>query len=161
MTGRPSPAESRRTNLEAFRQFWAAYPKKIAPTEAEKVFRETVDRGVDPDYLIAKAKAYGLTVDPNDLRYVPSPHSWLRQGRYDDADLFTSKRESELEWMRDCYRRVDVKAVENRFGVAFPKSYPPDDVTDPAAIKMWFKATARAWISKIASEKLGAVEGSK
>lgn len=159
MTGPLTPGQARIRHRKAFDEFYRAYPRKVSPTEAERAFTDLCEREGDtnfPAMLIAKAKAYALTVDPSDLKYVPAPHSWLRQGRYDDQDLFTNKREQELQWLRDCYRRADVKAVENRFQVAFPKQYPPDDMTDPAAIKLWFKATAQQWITQIAIDKLGA-----
>lgn len=149
-----TPGEARKKNRAAFDMFWKAYPKKIAPTEAERVFSEVVEKGADPDYLIKKARAYALTVDPTDLKYVPSPHSWLKQGRYDDADLFTNQLEAEKEWLRECWRTANVKAVEDRYHVTFDKQYPPDDMADPAAIKLWYQETARAWISKVVEEQV-------
>ena len=149
-----TPSEARRKNRKAFDMFWAAYPKKVAPTEAERVFSDIVERGTDPEYLIKKARAYAATVDPADLRYVPSPHSWLRQGRYDDADLFTNVVEQEQEWLRQCWRDVNVKAVENRYHVRFEKQYPPEDMHDADAIRLWYQETARAWITAIYEEMI-------
>lgn len=149
-----TPSQARKKNRAAFDQFWKAYPKKIAPTEAERVFSDIVESGVEATHLIKKARAYALTVDPNDLKYVPSPHSWLKQGRYDDADLFTNQLEAEKEWLRECWRTANVKAVEDRYHVTFEKQYPPDEMTDPKAIKLWYQETARAWISKIVEEQI-------
>lgn len=148
-----TPAEARRRNRQAFDMFWSSYPKKIAPTEAERAFTEMVQRGVNPEHLISKARAYAKTVDPADLRYVPAPHSWLRQGRYDDEDLFTNQVEQEREWLRQCWRDINVRAVENRYHIRFDKVYPPEDMTDADAINLWYRETARAWISKVAMEK--------
>ena len=154
----PTPSETRKLNRGAYDQFWAAYPRKIAPTEAERAFSEVVQRGVSPELLVAKARAYAATVDPSDLRFVPSPHSWLRQGRYDDEDLFTNQREQQNEWFRQCWRDCNVKAVEDRYHIIFDKQYPPEDMTDVEAIKLWYRETARAWIAEIASAKLREVK---
>lgn len=154
MSSSLTPAQARNKWRKQFDQFWAAFPKKVAPTEAERVFADLCERGTDPGLLISKAKAYAKTVDPKDMQYVPSPHSWLRQGRYEDEDLFTNQREQELVWLRECWRKADVKAVENRFHVCFPKTYPPDEMTDPDAIRLWYRATAQAWITQVAKDKL-------
>lgn len=157
MTGQPTPAEARRQNRKAFDQFWAAYPRKVAPTEAERTFSDIVSQGVTADHLIAKARAYASTVDPANLRYVPAPHSWLRQGRYDDEDLFTNQVEQEREWFRQCWRDINVRAIENRYHVTFDKQYPPEDMKDVDAIKLWYRETARAWITEMASAKVNEV----
>lgn len=154
MPDRLTPAQARKKNRPAFDQFWAAFPKKVAPTEAERVFTDLVERGADPEHLIKKARAYAATVDPADMRYVPSPHSWLKQGRYDDADLFTNQVEAEKEWFRQCWRDVNVKAVENRYHVTYEKQYPPDEMSDTAAIAFWYKEKARQWIAQVCEEVL-------
>lgn len=154
MSGSPTPAEARKRNRKAFDLFWAAYPRKVAPSEAERTFSDMVSQGVNPDHLIAKARAYARTVDPANLRYVPAPHSWLRQGRYDDEDLFTNQVEQEREWFRQCWRDINVRAIENRYHVTFDKQYPPEEMKDVDAIKLWYRETARAWITQMASEKI-------
>lgn len=150
----PTPAEARKQNRKAFDLFWAAYPRKVAPSEAERTFSDMVSQGVNPDHLIAKARAYARTVDPANLRYVPAPHSWLRQGRYDDEDLFTNQVEQEREWFRQCWRDINVRAIENRYHVTFDKQYPPEEMKDVDAIKLWYRETARAWITQMAGEKI-------
>lgn len=154
VSGSPTPAEARKRNRKAFDLFWAAYPRKVAPSEAERTFSDMVSQGVNPDHLIAKARAYARTVDPANLRYVPAPHSWLRQGRYDDEDLFTNQVEQEREWFRQCWRDINVRAIENRYHVTFDKQYPPEEMKDVDAIKLWYRETARAWITQMASEKI-------
>lgn len=153
-----TPGQAKAKHAAAFDEFYRAYPKRVAPSEAARAFAEICESGVDPVHLIAKARAYAMQCDPNDLTYVPSPHSWLRQGRYDDQDLFCNKRESEREWLRQQWRDANVSAVESRFHVTMEKVYPPDDLTDPDAIRLWYKATAQEWIAKIAQEKMGGDE---
>lgn len=143
---------ARKQNRKAFQMFWDAYPRKVAPTEAERVFSEIVMTQEDADVLIKKARAYAATVDPNDLRFVPAPHAWLRQGRYDDEDLFTNQVSQEREWFRQCWRDANVKAIENRYHITFDKQYPPEDMKDPESIRVWYRETARAWITKIYEE---------
>lgn len=139
--------------------FWNVYPKKIAPTEAERAFTDVVVAGADPEHLVKKARAYALTVDPTDLKYVPSPHSWLKQGRYDDEDLFSNQLEAEKNWLRAQWVSANVKAVEDRYHVTYEKQYPPEDLTDPAALKLWFRETARAWITSIKDERVASEQG--
>lgn len=148
---RLSPAQARAKNRHHFQAFWEAYPKHQAVNEAERVFSDVVEGtpsrpGVDPVLLIQKARAYAHNVDPNELEYVPMAHKWLRDGRYEDADLFTDQRMAEKEWLRGCYQRCDVAAVENRFHVKMPRVNLPDDVTEPDAIRQWYKRQAQSWI---------------
>lgn len=149
-----TPAEAKRRNSEAFKLFWDAYPRKTAKAEAERVFSELVQIPADADHLIKMAREYAARVDPKDMTYVPAPHSWLRQGRYDDADLFTNDVTQQREWFRQCWREANVKALEQRFHITFEKTYPPEDMTDSEAIRLWYRETARAWIAKIAKEKM-------
>lgn len=146
-------------NHPAFLLFWNAYPKRIAPTEAERAFTEVVSAGADPEYIVQKARAYAASVDPLDLKFVPSPHSWLRAGRYDDQDLFTNALEAEKNWLRAQWVTANVQAVEDRFHVTFEKTYPPEDLTDPAAIKLWFREKARAWITSVKDERVAGGQG--
>lgn len=154
MTGPLKPSEIRAKNRRAYDLFWAAYPKKVAPTEAERAFSEVVERGADPEHLIKKARAYAESINPADMRYVPSPHAWLRQGRYDDVDLFTNEIEQEHQWLRQCWRDANVTAVEERFHIKFEKAYPPEGMLDTDAINLWYRETARAWITKVYEEMI-------
>lgn len=122
--------------------------------DAELAFADLAVTEEDAKVLIQKARSYAASVEGTDLKFVPAAHSWLRAGRYDDPDLFTSNTEQEREWFRQCWRDVNTKAVENRYHVRFDKQYPPDDVTTADAISTWYRETARAWISQIAQEKL-------
>jgi hypothetical protein len=148
---RLTSGEARAKNRQNFLAFWDAYPKHQAINEAERVFSEVVEGtssrpGVDPVMLIAKARAYARNVDPGELEYVPFAHKWLREGRYDDADLFTDQRAAEKEWLRGCYQRCDVKAVENRLRVKMPRVNLPDELTDQDEIRTWYKGQCRLWI---------------
>lgn len=155
MSDRLTPGEARRKNHEAFQAFWRAYPRRIAIREAERVFSEIVEGtlsrpGVDPNLLITKAKAYARTVDPNDLQYVPAPHSWLKQGRYEDMDLFTDQTQAEKEWLKGCWYRCDVKAVEDKYHITMPRVNLPEGMDDPKTIREWYRGQAQLWIAEVA-----------
>jgi hypothetical protein len=151
--GQLTPGEARAKNRTHFLAFWNAYPKHQAINEAERVFSEVVEGthsrpGVDPVMLIEKAQAYARNVNPSDLEWVPFAHKWLRDGRYDDVDLFTDQRAAEKEWLRGCYKRCDVKSVENRLHVKMPRVNLPEELTDPDEIRTWYKAQCRLWIAE-------------
>lgn len=152
-----TPGELRAKNRRHFKEFWKAFPKKVAINDAERAFTATVEGtttrpGVDPEHLIAKAKAYSRTVDPDDLKYVPSPASWLSAGRYDDQDLFTNQREQEVSWLKDQWRTANTRAVEDRFHISFPKQYPPDDLPEEK-MTFWYREKAREWITSVYRER--------
>ncbi|SLJ47724.1 Uncharacterised protein [Mycobacteroides abscessus subsp. abscessus] len=44
--------------------------------------------------------------------------------------------------------------MENRFGIKMPKQYPPDEMTDPEAIRFWHREISRAWITQIYRERV-------
>lgn len=150
---RLTPGEARKKHREAFNAFWSAYPRKVAPAEAENVFAALMEsKGLDPVRIVAAARAFADRCG-EDLTYVPSPHSWLKQGRYDDADLFTDERAGQVNWMKQQWRTGNVRAVENRFHITMPKQYPPDDMTNPDDIRFWHKEICRAWITTVYKEK--------
>ena len=141
-----------------FDQFWKAYPRKVGINEAERsycaaVYGTETRPGVDPVMLNEKARAYAENLDPNDVKYAPYPAKWITDGHYEDSDLFTDQREQELIWLRGCYKRCDVEAVEKRLGVTYPYKPLPPGMVDPDDIKRWHKAQVRSWITDM-REKL-------
>ena len=142
-------AEVRRKHRAHFMEFWSAYPRKQAVTAAEHMFSDVVERGTDPVILIAKARAFARNVDPDRLEYVPMPHKWLQDGRYEDNDLFTDQAAAEKEWLRGCYQRCDQSAVENRYRIKMPRVNLPDDVTDPDEIRQWYRRRVQSWILEV------------
>lgn len=153
MSGALTPAQARTKHAAAFSAFYSAYPKHTGINEAARVFADLCEKGTDPVQLISAAREYALRVG-SDLTYVPSPHSWLKKGNYLDADLFTDEKGAEKNWLVQCWKTVNIKAVENKYHISYPKTYPPDDMTDPAAIDIWFQATGRAWIDDVYREKI-------
>lgn len=148
---RLTPAEARAKNRTHFLAFWEVYPKHVKVNEAERVFSEVVEGtpsrpGVDPVMLVQKARAYARNVNPSELQYVPDPHKWLRDGQYEDNDLFTDQRAAEKEWLRGCYQRCDVVAVENRLKIKMPRVNLPEGMEDPTEIRQWYKRQVQSWI---------------
>ncbi|AQT25749.1 hypothetical protein EniyanLRS_75 [Mycobacterium phage EniyanLRS] len=138
----------------AFDAFWAEYPKHSKIDEAEVAFYRVCEKGTDPAELVLKARAYARTVDPEDLRYVPAPSAWLRDGAYANADLFTTDAEEERAWFKKQWETANVTAVENRYQVTFPKAYPPDDITSEAQFNFWFREKCREWIAEVYRSKV-------
>lgn len=153
ISGALTPAQARTKHAAAFSKFYDSYPKHTSINEAARVFADLCEKGTDPVRLISAARAYANRVG-SDLTYVPAPHRWLERGNYDDADLFTDEKGAEKAWLVRCWQTVNVRAVENKYHISYPKTYPPEDMIDPAAIETWYAATARSWIDTIYREKI-------
>jgi hypothetical protein len=82
----------------AFKKFFAAYPRKSAPSKAWTVWQATVaglvgqrgkpDAEVE-DWLIDRAEAYasspaGMPPPPGQDDFRPAPAKWLQDGKYDE-----------------------------------------------------------------------------
>lgn len=157
--GQLTPAGARGKNRPYFKAFWDAYPKHTNIGETERVFSEVVEGSpsrpaVDPVMLINKAKAYARNINPDEMQYVPSPHNWLRDGRWEDRDLFTDSKDAEKEWINGCWQRCDVAAVENRLRVKMPRINVPDGMSDPVEIKQWYRRQVQAWITDMGKQLL-------
>jgi hypothetical protein len=140
---------------KAFQQFWKVYPRQVGSTAAAKAFRDLVnDQGFDPEYLIARARDYAESVDPKDLRYVPQPAGWLRDGRYDDTDLFTDQVRAKRQFFTRAWRYADVKALYDEYGLIYKKPAPPDGLSDEE-LKKWDIDQKKLWIAEKAREYLG------
>ena len=65
---------------DGFEEFWNAYPRKVGG-KIQQAYMEyihvTEDLGIDPQVLIAAAKAQGRTVTSETMRYFPSAENWL------------------------------------------------------------------------------------
>jgi hypothetical protein len=149
-----TPAQLRKKHQDTFARFWSAYPRHTHINEAQKAWGELMETGADAIQIVGAATRYAATVAGTDMKYVPGPHNWLKAGQYDDADLFQDERGAQITWLRQMYRTANVKAVQDKYHVTMPKVYPPDEMTDPDAIRFWYKAQAQAWITEIYKEKI-------
>jgi hypothetical protein len=71
---------------DAFDEFWAAYPRRIAKAAARKAWEKAIKAKADPQIIIAAATRYAT--DPrrteSDIKYTPHPATWLNQERWTD-----------------------------------------------------------------------------
>jgi len=72
---------------DPFDEWYAAYPRKVAPAEARKAYKAALKRGATPEQLLAAVKAFPFPPKPkvrgvDDFR--PHPASWLNRERYLD-----------------------------------------------------------------------------
>jgi hypothetical protein len=147
-------AEQRAKNRSHFKAFWDLYPRKVGGGEAERVFTEVVvgtlsHPPVPAADIIDKARAFARSVDIDKLEFVPYPAKWLKDRRFEDADLFTDQNAAAKEWLMGCYQRVDVAAVENRMRMKMPRHNIPEGMTDADEIRHWYKGKAREWILEV------------
>ena len=71
---------------EAFREFWAVYPKRVAPEASKKNFIKAIKGGADPKEIIEGARRYAQSRTVAD-GYVKNPQGWLTDGRWKDDEL--------------------------------------------------------------------------
>jgi hypothetical protein len=154
-----TPGEARRKNREYFQAFWRVYPRHTHINESENVFSQIVEGtpstpGVDPLSLIEKARIYASSIGPDDVKWVPAACYWLKDGRYDDVDLFTDKKAAERRWFERCWDNCDVTAVQDRYKEYMPRVNLPPNITEPDAIRRWYKNIAREWIKMMEHKHL-------
>ena len=51
-----------------------------------------------------------------------------------------------LNWLRRCWKRVDVEAVENAFKIRYERPDLPDNITGERAVREFHVNAARKWI---------------
>lgn len=71
-------------HLEAFGAFWLTYPKRKAREEAKRAWIAAIERGADPQRMVAAATAYARERAGEDPKYTKYPATWLNKGCYDD-----------------------------------------------------------------------------
>ena len=66
---------------QGFDMFWAAYPKKECLVEAESAWKSVVTQK-DVPLILANLKRRKW---PEEKRFIPAPHRWLRNKRWLEA----------------------------------------------------------------------------
>lgn len=89
---------SAKIEQDRFGEFWTAYPRKVKKLAAEKAWRATLVRRVDPEHLIEKAGEYAKSVVGKEINYVMHPASWLNAGAYDDEPEPPSRPRGHQAW---------------------------------------------------------------
>jgi len=84
-TVEPAPLPSGQS-IEGFEQFWAAYPKKVARFDAERVFVEFHAKDRMPEILAAlEWQVKSADWKKEQGQYIPTPANYLRDGRWNDV----------------------------------------------------------------------------
>lgn len=144
-------SEARQRYEDVFRDFMSAYPRRVDHARAFDVFLDLLSEGYDPAMIVAKAESYSRNVSPENLQYVPSPRTWLRDRRFNDEDIFTDKRVSTREWFVRAYRDADAFAVEKKYGFVYPDPPIPAGITD---VHKWCEDDRRRWVGQVANHIL-------
>lgn len=67
-----------------FAEFWAVYPRKVGKRDAEAVFARLVRHGSGPSQRELLDAVALLVSEGREMRFIPHPATWLRQGRWED-----------------------------------------------------------------------------
>jgi len=76
--------QQRNQYLDQFGAFWLTYPKKKAREEAKKAWIAAIERGADPQHIVAASTTYARERAGEDPKYTKYPATWLNKGCYDD-----------------------------------------------------------------------------
>ena len=84
---------------DRFPEFWSAYPRKDAKSEAIKAFQKAIKAGVDPDVIINGARRYAQYLasgKPGEFRpEAKYPQGWLNGKRWLDEAVTPSKKDKD------------------------------------------------------------------
>lgn len=69
---------------ESFAEFWLAYPDSRARVDAIKAYSQALDRGIQPEAILAGAKRYAFEVKGKEREFIKMAGGWLRQERWAD-----------------------------------------------------------------------------
>lgn len=68
-----------------FAEFYAAYPRKIAPADAEKAWTKAIDElKADPQVVIEAAALFAMASRTKEADWVPYPATWLNRRSWED-----------------------------------------------------------------------------
>jgi hypothetical protein len=70
--------------LQRFDEFWLAYPRKVGKREARQVFARLMRTRSAPNQEELMASLASLVAEGREMRFIPHPATWLRQGRWED-----------------------------------------------------------------------------
>lgn len=71
----------------AFEDWWTTYPRRrnASKKDAAKQWREAT-KSIDPEELLRLTAAYADNPGVDDARYIPHPHKWLKDRRWESID---------------------------------------------------------------------------
>lgn len=79
-----SPKDAKPSLTSRFKEFYAAYPRRVAPRAAEKAWVAALKRGIDPQLLIDAAERLAISCRGRDNRFTKHPSTWLNGDCYLD-----------------------------------------------------------------------------
>lgn len=113
---------------ECFDSFWSIYPRRVDKAKAKKAMDKALDK-IEPDALLAAARAFAARSNGKDLQYVPHAATWLNSERWLDDELqLTSPQGGANPW--------------DRF---VPPAPPPEVADNPAAYQQWVRDKRAEW----------------
>lgn len=148
-----TPSQAASKHDSTFRRFWQAYPRHTHREESARAWGLLMEDGADPVAIVKAAE--GFAANLSDVKYAPAAVNWLKNGRYEDADLFSDESAANEEWLRRMYRTANVKAVQDRFQLTMPKWYPPRDGMSEAEQRAAYRAAVQSWIVDVHKEYFG------
>ncbi len=77
-----------------FGEFYAAYPKHVGRSDAERAFERVMRKGVSARHVVLAASRFASAHASagTEKQFIPAPAVWLNKGRYDDEDLPQASR---------------------------------------------------------------------
>lgn len=77
-----------------FDHFYAVYPRKKAPDDAKKAWRQVLKAGADPSSIIAGARRFAdeCAAHGTESKFIKYPASWLRAGCWTDEPTPVAQR---------------------------------------------------------------------
>ena len=80
-----SPAQIKASQLKAdFLEWYAEYPKKVDPQDAEKAYLRRRRQGVSRDVLLIGSKGYAVEMRGTEKRFIKAPAVFLNKGSYEN-----------------------------------------------------------------------------
>src|ERR1700743_3639267 len=76
-------------NLSGFPQWYATYPKRRDPDDAEKAYRQVVPRRVSAEELLKATEAFACMCRVKSIKkeFIKYPATWLRKGSWANDEL--------------------------------------------------------------------------
>ncbi|HVM20269.1 MAG TPA: hypothetical protein VM307_09945 [Egibacteraceae bacterium] len=164
-TSATATAAAKRDAARRFDEFWAIYPRKIKKEDARKAWRQVLARKVEPDRVIAAARAHvqRWAATGRETQFIPYPASWLRAGSYDDEPEQThltvvpalpADPDGAIGELRSRAAAIEAARL---IGIAYIESpLPPSDPTPP---REWSRARAVEFIDAHADDLRAALAG--
>jgi len=126
----------------AFEEWWIHYPRKVSKGQARKAYKTALKK-TDHDTLIAAVKAFSASVAETEAQFIAHGSTWLNGERWLDENIAPADVGSVTEWLRECWKQADTKSIEERSGMTYRPTDPPEDVD----IREFLRRDRQQWIT--------------